>query len=72
MKRILLAILALALALPMQGQTALRGKRFTDSELLNAFPKGIVEPAPYPMGFVDGKTLRFQAAGCYSLRSRAG
>ena len=71
MKRILLAILALALALPMQGQTALRGKRFTDSELLNAFPKGIVEPAPYPMGFVDGKTFRFQAGGVmydYSLK----
>ena len=61
MKRILSVILAALAVLPLSGQTALTGKRFTDAELLNAFPKDIVKPAPFPMGFVDGRTLRYQA-----------
>ncbi|MBR6212882.1 MAG: DPP IV N-terminal domain-containing protein [Bacteroidales bacterium] len=59
MKRILFASLVLLLALPMQGQKALEGKRFTEVELLNAFPDGIVKPAPFPMGYSDANTLLY-------------
>ncbi len=61
MKRFLSVCLAVLAVLPLSGQAALTGKRFTDAELLNAFPKDIVKPAPFPMGFVDGRVLRYQA-----------
>ena len=51
MKRILLVSLALLTALTVQGQSALSGKRFTEAELLNAFPEGLVKPAPFPVEF---------------------
>ena len=60
MKALLTAALALLLAFPMQGQQALKGKRFTDEQLLGGIPEGIVKPAPFPMGF-DGQVLRYQA-----------
>ena len=59
MKAFLTAVLALLLAFPMQGQQALKGKRFTDEQILGGIPEGIVKPAPFPMGF-DGQTLRYQ------------
>ena len=58
MKRIFLLSLALLATLSVQGQTALSGKRFTEAEMLNAFPDGIVKAAAYPMGWADNQTLR--------------
>ncbi len=71
MKKLLLTLLALALLLPVQGQNALTGKRFTDKELLNAFPEDIVRPAPFISGFDKDGTLRYRAgfdAYVYSLK----
>ena len=71
MKRLLFVILSVLAVLPLQGQAALNGKRFTENELLGAFPKDIVKPAPFPMGFVDGRTLRYRAGSemyDYSLK----
>ena len=62
MKRILLASLAFLLALSVQGQSALSGKRFTDAELLNAFPADIVKPAPFAVAF-DGDRLTCRVGG---------
>ena len=59
MKRILFASLALLLALSVQGQSALSGKRFTEAEMLNAFPTGIVKPNPFPMGFDANQNLLY-------------
>ncbi len=59
MKRIFLLSLALLATLSVQGQTALSGKRFTEAEMLNAFPEGIVKAAAYPMGWADNQTLRY-------------
>ena len=59
MKRILFASLVLLLALPVQGQKAVEGNRFTEAVLWNAFPDGIVKPAPYPMGYSDANTLLY-------------
>lgn len=59
MKRILLATLALLPVLPVQGQSALSGKRFTEAELLNAFPGDIVKTAPIPLGFADDGSLTY-------------
>ena len=71
MKRILLSLLALALFLPVQGQSALSGKRFTENEQLNHFPQGIVKPSPFVLGF-DGQTLRYSVgreAYAYALKT---
>ena len=71
MKKLLLSLLALALLLPVQGQSALSGKRFTEKELLNAFPEDIVRPAPFVTGFDKDGTLRYRAgfdAYVYSLK----
>ena len=57
MKRILLVALALLPVLSVQGQSALSGKRFTEAELLNAFPAGIVKQAPFPMEITDDGAL---------------
>ena len=57
MKRILLVALALLPVLSVQGQSALSGKRFTEAELLNAFPAGIVKQAPFPMEITEDGAL---------------
>ena len=59
MKRFLTALAGLMLVLPLPGQAALTGKRFTDAELLNAFPQGVVKPAPFPMGFEGNGALLY-------------
>ena len=59
MKRILLSVLTLCLVLPLPAQQALSGKRFTEEQQLNAFPEGIVRPAPYPLSFTDSQTLLY-------------
>ena len=58
MKRIIVIVLALLSCAPVFAQQPLAGKRFTDQELLNAFPQGIVKPMPFVSGF-DGGTLRW-------------
>ena len=58
MKRILVIVAALLLSAPAFAQQPLAGQRFTEKELLNAFPKDIVKATPFVMGF-DGETLRY-------------
>ena len=57
MKPVLTAFLTILLVFPTQAQTALSGKRFTEAEQLNAFPEGIVKPAPFPMEFTSEGAL---------------
>ena len=58
MKRILVIVVALLSSAPVFAQQPLSGKRFSDQELLNAFPQGIVKPMPFVSGF-EGGTLRW-------------
>ena len=71
MKRFLLIALALLAALSAQGQSALKGTRLTDTEILRGIPEGIVKPTPMPMGFPTEGVLRFRAGSeiyDYSLK----
>ncbi len=71
MKRSLLIALALLAALSAQGQSALKGTRLTDTEILRGIPEGIVKPAPMPMGFPTEGVLRYRAGSeiyDYSLK----
>ena len=62
MKRIsYIFAMALLFSAPVFAQQPLQGKRFTEKEQLNDFPKGIVKPAGFLLGFEDGKTLRYRA-----------
>ena len=73
MKRIFVIVLALSLALPLAGQQALQGKRFTDEELLGRMPEGIVKPTPFVAGFT-GETLQYSIgrdAFSYNLKTNA-
>ena len=71
MKRLLLVALALLAALSAQGQSALKGTRLTDAEILRGIPEGIVKPTPMPMGFPSEGVLRYRAGSeiyDYSLK----
>ena len=71
MKRFLLIALALLAALSAQGQSALKGTRLTDAEILRGIPEGIVKPTPMPMGFPTEGVLRYRAGSeiyDYSLK----
>ena len=72
MKRILLAALAALLFFPLHGQTALNGKRFTEAQLLNAFPEGLVKAAPYPMDYNDGSLVYSVGRDRFSWSSKTG
>ena len=48
MKKTLFFLLALTLVIPMQGQTALTGKRLTDKEILYGVPEGILNQPSRP------------------------
>ena len=70
MKRMLFAILTLALAFPLAGQQALPGKHLTDDQILGKMPDGIVNPTPWVLGF-DGQTFRYRVGSesyAYSLK----
>ena len=71
MKRFFLVTLALLAALSVQGQSALKGTRLTDAEILRGIPEGIVKPTPMPMGFPTEGVLRYRAGSeiyDYSLK----
>ena len=73
MKRSLLVTLALLAALSAQGQSALKGTRLTDAEILRGIPEGIVKPAPMPMGFPTEGVLRYRAGSeIYDYSLKAG
>ena len=72
MKRILLATLSALLFFPLHGQTALSGKRFTEAQLLNAFPEGLVKAAPYPMDYNDGSLVYSVGRDRFSWSSKTG
>ncbi|MBR6423926.1 MAG: DPP IV N-terminal domain-containing protein [Bacteroidales bacterium] len=60
MKRILVILAALLSSAPVFAQQPLSGKRFTDEQLLNNFPEGIVKPVPVLQGFEGEGTLVYQ------------
>lgn len=74
MKRMFLSALAVLLVLPLPAQQALSGKRFTEAQLLNAFPEGIVRDNPFPLAFSDNQTLVYAVGRdrfSYSLKTGA-